>query len=229
MSLITSTRGSVHVLTLDDGHNNVVNNEVAVELTTALRVAQDEAQALVLAGRQGCYSSGLDLDIIEAGGAPASELFHHGTELILRLVEFPRPVVTACTGPAFGAAAICLLACDYRIGAVGDYKIGMEYVTRGMEVPELAVELARNRMSPRHVTLACNTGQLYSPEEAVDAGFLDAVTTGDPVEEAVQMAAQFAERVHPQAFAATRSITCRSLTDTIIRSAGDLWRMQSGS
>ena len=226
MSVFTSTRGPVHVLTVDDGHTNIINTEVAHKMLDALRIALDQAQALVLAGRPGYYSEGLDQDVFNAGGEPASELLHGATELILRLVEFPRPVVTACTGTAVGAAAICLLACDYRIGADSNYKIGMDYVAMGMEVPDLAIELARARLSPRHLTLACNTARLYSPEEAVEAGFLDALTPGDPVEAAVTMAAHLADRVNPQAFAATRAITCRGFADSIIRSAGDLWRMQ---
>jgi len=79
------------------------------------------------------------------------------------------------------------------------------------------------------MTLACNTARLYSPGEAVEAGFLDAVTTGDPIAQACKVAEDLAERVDTQAFEATRSITCRGFVDAIIRSAGDLWRMQQGS
>ena len=229
MSVFTSTRGSIHVVTVDDGHTNIIDVEVINKLLSALHTAQDQGDALVIAGRPGWYSEGLDQATFEAGGKPASELLHAATEMILRLVEFPHPVVTACTGTALGAAATCLLGCDYRIGAAGSYKIGMNYVALGMEVPDLAIEMARTRLSPRHVTLACNTAHLYSPEAAVEAGFLDAVTTGDIVEAAVATAAHLAERVDPQAFAATRTITCRNLTSSIIRSAGDLWRMQRGT
>lgn len=226
MSVYTSTRGPVHVLTVDDGHTNIINPEIANNMLSAMRTAQYESQALVLAGREGCYSAGLDQEIFKAGGEPASELLHCATELILRLVEFPRPIVTACTGHALGAGAICLMGCDYRIGVAGNYKIGINYVAIGMEVPDLAIELARSRLSPRHMTMACNAAQLYSPEEAVDVGFLDVVTTDDPVEQACEMAAHLAERIDPRAFEETRRTTCRSLTQSIIRSAGDLWRMQ---
>ena len=226
MPVSLSKRGSVHVLTVDDGHANTIDNEVATEMLNALRTAYDEAEALVLAGRSGYYSEGLDQRVFNAGGDAASDLLHAGTELILRLVEFPRPVATACTGAALGAAAVCLLACDYRIGAAGQYKIGLNYVAIGMAVPDLAIQIARSRLSPRHMTLACNTAQLYSPEEAVEAGFLDAVTTDDPVDRACEVAAGLVERADAAAFAATRAATCRDLTDSIIRSAGDLWRMQ---
>lgn len=226
MSVYSRSHGPVHVLTMDDGDSNIVNIEVVHQLLDALRTAQDEAQALVIAGRDGYYSAGLDKKIFAGGGAPASDLLHGATELILRLVEFPRPVVTACTGPALGAAAICLLACDYRVGAVGDYEIGMNYVAFGMEVPDLAITLARSRLSARHMTRACLTAKMYSPAEAVEAGFLDVVTPEDPVEKACETAARYAETLNMAAFEETRKMTCRTFTDTIIRSAGDLWRMQ---
>ena len=220
-----SSRGSVAVVTLDDGHDNVADLEAVRALLGAFRTLQNDSGAVVLAGRPGCYSVGLDMEILRAGGEAASELLHSSTELILHMAEFPRPLVTACTGRALGAAAVALLCCDVRVGAAGDYEIGMDYVTAGLPVPDLALELARSRLSTRHVTMACNTARLYSPEEAVDAGYLDFVTTRDPVERACRVADDLAQRLDPKAFKATRVRTCRRLTEAIMRSAGDLWRM----
>lgn len=226
VSVFTRVRGPVFVLTVDDGHANVLDVEVVQQMLRAMATAQDEAQALVIAGRPGWFSTGLDQQVFEAGGEAASALLHGATELILRSVEFPRPVVAACTGTALGAGAVGLMASDYRVGAAGDYEIGIDYVSAGSPVPDLAVELARTRLSPRHLTLACNTAQMYSPQQAIEVGFLDTVTAEDPVEVAVEAAARLAERVDPQAFAETRAITCRGLADSIIRSAGALWRLQ---
>jgi enoyl-CoA hydratase len=116
---------------------------------------------------------------------------------------------------------------DVRVGTAGDFDIGMDWVALGVPVPDLAVELARVRLSPRHMTRACNTARLYNPDEAVEAGFLDFVTVDDTVEQACEVAADLAERLDPQAFEVTRITTCRSLTDAIMRAAGDLWRLAS--
>lgn len=220
-----SSRGSVAVVTVDDGHHNVIDVDVAQALIGAFRAVRNHAGAVVLAGRPGCYSVGLDTETLRSGGEAASELLHSGTELILHMAEFPRPLVTACTGRALGAAAVALLCCDVRVGGAGDYEIGMDYVAAGLPVPDLAIDLARFRLSARHVTMACNTARLYSPEEAVDAGYLDFVTTRDPVERACRVADDLVQRLDPKAFEATRVTTCRDLTDTIMRAAGDLWRM----
>lgn len=188
--------------------------------------AQEEAEAIVLAGRPGYHSVGFDHETLWSGGDAANELFHAGTELLLRVMESPRPLVIACTGHSLGAAALSLLCYDVRIGAAGDFRIGMDFVSQGVPVPDLAVELARIRLSPRHMTRACNTAEIYSPEGAAEAGFLDYVVTGDVVEQACEVAADLVKRLDPAAFAMTRVTACRSLADVIIRNAGDLWQMQ---
>lgn len=218
-------RGPVALMSLDDGASNTLDVTSVNALLRTFEDAQEQAAAIVFTGRPGYYSVGLDYDLLRSGGEAASELLHSGTDLILRMVECPRPVVVACTGHALGAAAVSLLCSDYRIGKAGDYKIGMNWVSIGWPVPDLAVELARARLSHRHFAMACNAAQLYSPDEAVEAGFLDSVTTGDVVEQACEVAADLVERLDPTAFEITRRTTCSWLTDAIMRTAGDLWRV----
>lgn len=225
MSVSLSMRGPVALMGLDDGASNTLDVTNVNALLRTFREAQEQAAAVVFTGRPGCYSVGLDYDLLRSGGEPASELLHAGTELMLLMVECPRPVVVACTGHALGAAAVSLLCSDFRIGKAGDFKIGMNWVSIGWPVPDLAVELARARLSRRHFTMACNGAQLYSPDEAVEAGFLDSVTTGDVVEQACEVAADLVQRLDPTAFEITRTTTCSWLTDAIMRTAGDLWRV----
>ena len=224
-----SMRGPVALVVVDDGARNTLDIGLTDAILKALIKAQDQAGAVVVAGRPGCFSAGMDPKTLRSGGKAASDLLHAGTELILQVVEFPRPVVMACTGDALEAAAVSLLCYDVRIGAAGDFKIGMDFVSRGVSVPDLAVELARSRLSPRHIAMAVNAAHLYSPDEAVQAGFLDYVATGDVVGEACEVAAGLAERLDPRAFEATRALTNRSLADAIIRSAGSLWRLKQAA
>jgi enoyl-CoA hydratase len=222
-------RGPVALVAVDDGARNTLDVGLTNPILRALIEVQGLAGAVVVAGRAGFYSEGMDHEVLRSGGQAASDLLHAGTELILRLVEFPHPLVMACTGDALEAAAVSLLCGDVRIGAAGDYRIGMDFVSRGVPVPDLAVELARSRLSPPHMARAVNAARLYTPDEAVEAGFLDYVTAGDVVEQACETAAGLAERLDPRAFEATRALTNRGLTDAIIRSAGALWRLKRAS
>lgn len=218
MSLV----GSVALIKLDDGKVNALNGTLIDGLWGALDSAETQAGAVVLTGRPGVFSAGLDLQVMRGGGNAAMELLHRGTEIFLRLAEFPRPVVTACTGHALAAGAVVLLCSDIRLGAAGDFKIGLNEVAIGIPLPELVVDLARARLSPRHFTLACNTAQVYSPDEAVGVGFLDRADSADPTSEALRIAAELDERLDKAAFERTRRATCRGLADTIIRNAGAL-------
>jgi enoyl-CoA hydratase len=92
---------------------------------------------------------------------------------MLRLYGFPLPVVVGCTGHALAAGAILLLASDCRIGAEGDFKIGLNEVSIRLTLPVFAVELARERLSKRHFTAAVTQARIYDPIGATDAGYLD--------------------------------------------------------
>jgi len=48
-----------------------------------------------------------------------------------------------------------------------------------MTLPVFGVELARDRLSKRHLARATLTSEMYAPAAAVDAGFLDRVTGAD--------------------------------------------------
>jgi enoyl-CoA hydratase len=72
-------------------------------------------------------------------------------------------------------AAFLLLSGDYRVGALGSYKIGANEVAIGMTMPETAIEICRQRLAPTHFNRAINNAEIFSPEDAVVAGFLDRV------------------------------------------------------
>jgi enoyl-CoA hydratase len=112
--------------------------------------------------------------------SPASmrNLVSAGGRLVARLLLEPLPVVAACTGHALAAGALLLLAADHRLGAAGDWKIGLNEVAIGMALPVWAVELARYRM-PAGQFDRILLGETGGPEEAVTAGFLDRVVAAD--------------------------------------------------
>ena len=207
--------GPVAVISIDDGKVNAMTPDLLDGLSGALDTAEANAGAVVLAGRPRVFCAGLDLNVMRGGGRPAEDLLQRGTEIFLRLAEFPRPVVAACTGHALAAGAVVLLCCDIRIGAAGGWKIGLNEVAIGLPLPRLVVALARARLSPRHFTRACNTAQIYSPTEAVEVGFLDRADSSDATGDALGVATELAQRLDADAFAKTRRATCGGLGETV--------------
>ena len=72
-------------------------------------------------------------------------------------------------------ASIILLCADERIGAAGPYTITANEVAIGLIVPRSMIEIARYRLDPSHLHRALALAEAYSPDAAVDAGFLDRV------------------------------------------------------
>ena len=172
----------VAVVDFDDGKANVLGHDSIASLLTALDQAEHEgADAVVIAGRPGRFSAGFELNAINAGPDEAREMLRRGVDLFLRCYLYPRPVVAACTGHAIAAGAVILLSCDLRIGTRGEFRIGLPELTIGMGLPFFATELARDRISKRHLTRATALGTMYGPDDAVDSGFLDEVAGPDDV------------------------------------------------
>ncbi|QGG96127.1 crotonase/enoyl-CoA hydratase family protein [Actinomarinicola tropica] len=184
----------VAVVRLDDGKANAVSHEAIDLVHAALDRSLEDARAVVIAGRPGRFSAGFDLKVMGAGDQPMQELVLAGAGLFLRLYGHPQPVVAACTGHALAGGAILLLAADTRIGAAGDFKVGLNEVGIGMTLPAFAVEMARDRLRTHLLTSATVLGQVFDPDGAVDAGYLDRVVAGDAVvDEAVAEARRLAE------------------------------------
>jgi enoyl-CoA hydratase len=198
--------GSVAVIRIDDGKANAISHAIAAELDRGLTQAEtDAAGAVVIAGRPGRFSAGFDLTVMRSGIDEARDLLRVGAELALRIYTFPAPVVLGVTGHALAMGAILLLAADTRIGATGEFKIGLNEVAIGMPVPRFATELARDRLSPRHLTAAVNHARIYDPTTAVEAGYLDEVVSPDDVEQAaLDHAGTLATTLTPAGFRRTR-------------------------
>ena len=170
-----SLEDGVAWITLDDGKVNALSAAMIAEIGEALDAAERAGAVAVLRGRAGIFSAGFDLKTFanaEAGVA----MVRAGAELVLRLLAFPRPVLTVCTGHAYPAGAFLMLAADVRFGLAGAWRIGMNEVAIGLTVPKFAIELARHRLTPPGFA-RITTAAMFAPDEAVRLGYLDRVLT----------------------------------------------------
>ena len=206
-AVTVSTSGAVTVVTLDDGKANALNHEVIDALRTALRDAENNSGAMVLAGRPNRFSGGFDLSIMTSGADAAMPLLQAGADLAIEIYTSRIPVVVACTGHAVAMGAILLMSADLRVGTEGEFKIGMNEVAIGMPVPNFAMGLARDRLSTRWFVRAIQHAHLFDPVTAIDAGYLDEVASADAVvDTAVARAEDLATNLRPAAFQLTRDI-----------------------
>lgn len=211
----------VAVITLDDGKANAMGFEMLDAIDDALERALAEAKAVLIVGRPGVLSGGFDLKVMTGDDKEeVRRLVRHGVRTLMRLYGHPQPLVVAATGHALALGALVLLAGDFRIGCNGDFKIGLNETAIGFDLPRFAIEMVQARLSPRHVTEAAINARMYSPEMAVEAGFLDALVDPDTIEAAAFDKVCAMTALDAAAFASTKSGFRAPLIERVLADSG---------
>jgi enoyl-CoA hydratase len=200
---------NIITLTFDDGKANVVGHKFLEDINQGLdRAEQEHAGAVILCGREGMFSAGFDLGEFKKGPEQGMALVKRGFELLVRLYSFPLPLVAACTGHGIAMGAFIIMACDYRIGSGGNFKMSLPETAIGMDLPPILVELAASRIAKRHWSRVALLSEVYNPEQAVEAGFTDEVVDTATLDaRAMELAEKLAQL--PQAQYAANKLSIR--------------------
>lgn len=188
-------KGKVAHFAFDDGKANAIGHTLIDALNDALDKAEtDGAGAFLMSGRPGIFSAGFDLKEFAKGPESGIAMVEKGMELLIRLYSLPMPLVVGCTGHGIAMGAFIILACDSRLGTRGDFRITLPETASSMEIPGVMFELTKARLSPRYLTRAAIQAEVFSPDEAVTAGFFEEVVEADELEaRALAVAEQLAE------------------------------------
>ena len=190
-------------ISLDDGKVNALSSELMSEIGKALDQAEAAAAVTVLRGRAGMFSAGFDLGTFKRGSDATRAMLSNGARLIERLLAFPCPVVTVCTGHAYPAGAFLMLAADVRFGVAGEWRIGMNEVAIALTVPQFALEIARHRLTPAGFA-RITTAPMFGPDEALRHGYLDYVVDAAGLDAAVELEVARLKKLDRPSFVATK-------------------------
>ncbi len=185
-------------ITMDDGKVNAMSVAMLRDLGAAFDEAE-RAEAIVVlrSARTGIFSAGFDLKVFAANDIEGSlEMVKTGAELALRLMSYPFPTVGVMEGHAFPMGTFLLLACDVRLGARGAHRMGLNEVAIGIPPPGFAIELARSRVHPAWLSRTATLGEMYEPDDAVVAGFLDRAVSADAVDASLADALKMLRSIH---------------------------------
>jgi enoyl-CoA hydratase len=197
MVITRTVEDGVAVVTLDDGKVNALTVEAFEALDTALDACADDV-AVVLCGRGGVFSAGLDRTLLTGPPAELERLAVALTRTTMRLWTEPRPVVAAATGHAIAAGTILALACDHVVAAAGDFRWGLNETAIGLVLPQWVVDLARSNVRADRLEGLVLPGRLVDVREALEVGFADELAPADEVRAwAVARAAALAELERP--------------------------------
>src|SRR5262245_65199006 len=119
--------GGVRLLTLDRPPANALDEALLADLGAALDEARtdDGVRALVLTGAGAFFSAGFDLTSPRRDAVAAAAMRALYRDTHVKLLEFPKPTVARLAGHAVAGGLVLVLACDYRLGREGDYRVGL--------------------------------------------------------------------------------------------------------
>lgn len=205
----------IATLTLNNGKVNAISPDVIAAFNAALDQAVADRAVVIITGQPGILSGGYDLKVMTAGPKEAVALVTAGSTLARRLLSHPFPVIVACPGHAVAKGAFLLLSADYRIGVDGPFSIGLNEVQIGMTMHHAGIELARDRLRRSAFHRSVINGEMFDPQSAVDAGFLDKVVTAEELQGAALAAARQLKKINMLAHKNTKLKVRKQLLETL--------------
>ena len=205
----------IATLTLSNGKVNAISPNVIVAFNAALDRAVADRAVVIITGQPGILSGGYDLKVMTAGPREAVALVTAGSTLARRLLSHPFPVIVACPGHAVAKGAFLLLSADYRIGVEGAFSIGLNEVQIGMTMHHAGIEIARDRLNKVALQRSVVNGEMFNPQGAVAAGFLDVVVSPEELQGAALAAARQLKKINMTAHKNTKLKVRKALLEAL--------------
>ncbi|GAA1951383.1 enoyl-CoA hydratase/isomerase family protein [Amycolatopsis minnesotensis] len=182
-STTLETAGEVAVLRLAHGKANALDTELCTELVSRFGELQaSSCTAVVLTGRDGIFSAGVDLRRLDDGGPGyVREFLPALSDAFLAVFDFPRPVVAALNGHAIAGGAVLAAACDRRVLAGERAGIGVTELLVGVPFPLTALEILRCAFGTSALRGLVYLGAVHDGEDALRLGLADELSDQDTV------------------------------------------------
>jgi enoyl-CoA hydratase len=207
MSVRYEVQDGIATITLDDGKVNAMAPAFFDALNAALdRAERETPTAVVIAGREGYFSAGLNLKLLPtlAPDEFGRAMVAFG-EIMLRIYTFPIPCFAAITGHAIAGGAFLALACDERYVADGPYKLHINEIAIALPLPTWALVIAQNAIPRRWQTEAILQARSYAPAEALARELVHGIAAQDATVNRAREAAARVAGLDQKAYDAAKS------------------------
>lgn len=164
------------VISLNRPKGHAINQELVNELTEAFVKLGDAdgVEGVILTSSGPIFSAGLDVvELFRYNEGQMVKFWGSFARLVRDIIAFPKPTVCAINGQSPAGGCILAMACDHRVMAFGDHRIGLNEVPVGVVVPHFGIELARATVGSRKAAQMFYNGLLLQPEEAREFGVVD--------------------------------------------------------
>ena len=210
-----SCHEGVATLTLNNGKVNALSPDMIAAFNHRLDQAEQDRAIVIITGQPGILSGGYDLKVMTSSLDNAFNLVALGSTLTRRMLAHPYPIIVACPGHAIAKGAFLLLAADYRIGTEGAFNIGLNEVLIGMTMHHAGIELAKDRLTKPAFQRSVINGELFSPQDAIAAGFLDRVVPAEQLLDTAQAMATTMKKINMHAHAKTKLKVRKDLLEAL--------------
>lgn len=210
-----SCHEGVATLTLNNGKVNALSPDMIAAFNHRLDQAEQDRATVIITGQPGILSGGYDLKVMTSSLDNAFNLVALGSTLTRRMLAHPYPIIVACPGHAIAKGAFLLLAADYRIGTEGAFNIGLNEVLIGMTMHHAGIELAKDRLTKPAFQRSVINGELFSPQDAIAAGFLDRVVPAEQLLDTAQAMATTMKKINMHAHAKTKLKVRKDLLEAL--------------
>ncbi len=177
----------VRWLTLDRPPANAENETLLADLLAAVEQASSDptVRAVVLTGAGKFFSGGFDLSRPRRDDEEVVVMTTLFRDAHVRLLTIPKPTIALMNGHAIAGGLVLVLACDYRLGVDGDYRVGLNEVAIGAAYPKVALEIVRLRLSHQRAAELLLGAALYPASQAIRLGVVDELLPADKIEDTV--------------------------------------------
>lgn len=176
--------GGVALVRIDRPPANAMDLELLAEAHAVLAdLPRDEPDAVVLTGREGFFSAGVDLRLAPALDAAGQREMVEGINRVFAgWYGLPLPVVCAVNGHAIAGGLILALCGDYRVGVEEGAKLGLTELKAGVPYPAVALAVVQAELTPAAARVLALRAHLVGPAEAARLGVLDELVAPDTLE-----------------------------------------------
>ena len=210
-----SLEDGIATLTLNNGKVNAFSHDLIADFNRGLDQAEAAGAVVIVTGQPGILSGGYDLKVMMSGPQNAINLVAEGSALARRMLAHPQPIIVACPGHAVAKGAFVLLSADYRIGVEGPFSIGLNEVKIGMTMHHVGIAIARDRLAQPAFQRAVINAEMFTPQGALLAGFLDQVVAPEQLVAAALEVAQQLKKLNMTAHRNTKRKVRKGLLDAL--------------
>jgi methylglutaconyl-CoA hydratase len=188
---------------------NAISFELIDDLLGALKeVETSDALVLIVTGAGKAFSSGMDLDNLNALIGRSSEQNLKDSETMVRLFrtlyEFPKVTIAAVNGAAIAGGTGLALLCDFTL-AVPEAKFGYTEVRIGF-VPAIVSTFLLRQVGEKQARDLLLTGRIFGAEEAFRMGLIGEIAAPENLMARARELAKLLMENSPASLRATKKL-----------------------